>query len=219
MPYERFLTHGAESLTNAELLAVILRTGTRNCSATELAGQILGCREKKNTSLRVLFDIGYEDLVGIDGIGEVKAVKILCLAELFRRIGQDTAKEKLSFSDPSTVADYYMETLRHKNQEHSLLLMLDNKLSLIREEVLSIGTVNLTVLSPRDIYMKALHAGAVRILLVHNHPSGDPTPSRQDIEVTKRIRDAGELLDVLLVDHLIIGDGKYTSLKETGYLE
>ena len=219
MPYERFSAYGPGSLTNAELLALILRTGTRSLSATQLADQILKLKDPDNSSFKVLFELSMEDLLAVRGIGEVKAVKILCLSEIARRIGQDQARKKLSFQNPSSVADYYMESLRHKDQEHCILMMLDNRLSLIRDEILYIGTANLTVVSSRDIYRKALQAGAVRIMLIHNHPSGDPTPSRQDIEISEKIREAGELLDIELLDHLIIGDGCYSSLREAGYIQ
>jgi DNA repair protein RadC len=219
LPYERFLACGPGSLTNAELLAVILRTGTANVSATELARQVLTSRDPDNTGLSVLYDLTMKDLLAMKGIGEVKAVKLLCLSELSRRISMEKASEKLSFFCPEAVSDYYMELLRHEKQEKTFLLLLDNKMALIREILLTIGTVNSTLLSPRDIYIRALREGAVSIILLHNHPSGDPTPSRMDIEMTNQIWMAGRLLDIELADHLIIGDNCYVSMRESGYLE
>ena len=219
LPYERFLAYGPGSLTNAELLAVILRTGTANVSATELARQVLTSRDPDNTGLSVLYDLTMKDLLAMKGIGEVKAVKLLCLSELSRRISMEKASEKLSFCCPEAVSGYYMELLRHEKQEKTFLLLLDNKMALIREILLTIGTVNSTLLSPRDIYIRALREGAVSIILLHNHPSGDPTPSRMDIEMTNQICLAGRLLDIELADHLIIGDNCYVSMRESGYLE
>lgn len=219
LPYERFLAYGPGSLTNAELLAVILRTGTASISATELARQVLASRDPENTGLSVLYDLTLKDLLKMKGIGEVKAVKLLCLSELSRRIAMEKASEKLVFGSPEAVAGYYMELMRHEKQEKAFLLLLDNKMALIREILLTIGTVNSTLLSPRDIYIRALREGAVSIILLHNHPSGDPTPSRMDIEMTNQICLAGRLLDIELADHLIIGDNCYVSMRESGYLE
>lgn len=219
MPYERFLAYGAKSLTDAELLAVILRTGTAQMSATELAGQVLSLRESTNQSLSVLYDLTMTDLKGIRGIGEVKAVKILCLSELAGRMQQGLKERSLQFSRPQTVADYYMETMRHLEQEQVLLLLLDNRLALIREQILSIGTANMAVLSPRDVFRNALKDSAVFVMLLHNHPSGNPAPSDEDIELTKRIASAGRMLELELIDHIIIGNRRFVSMKEAGYLK
>ena len=216
MPYERFLSCGAGSLTNAELLAIILRTGTKEKSATQLSREILGFYDSGASDLSALHRLTREDLMSIPGIGEVKAVKILSLAEISRRLVREQAARRLVFSSPSSVADYYMEDLRHLETETAILVLLDNKLALLKEETLSLGTVNCTLLSPREIFLRALRWGAVNIMLLHNHPSGDPTPSRMDLEVTERISRVGKLLGIHLIDHLVIGDLSYTSLREYG---
>lgn len=216
MPYERFLACGASSLTNAELLAIILRTGTREKNATLLSRDILGFFEEGAVDLSALHRLTLEDLMSIPGIGEVKAVKILSLAEISRRLVRERAASRLVFSSPPAVADYYMEQMRHLETETAVLVMLDNRMALIREEVLSLGTVNCTLLSPREIFLRALRWGAVNIMLLHNHPSGDPTPSEMDKEITERIFRAGQMLGIQLIDHLIIGDLSYTSLREYG---
>lgn len=216
MPYERFLSCGASSLTNAELLAIILRTGTREKNATQLSREILGFYQEGASDLSALHRLTLEDLKGIPGIGEVKAVKILSLAEISRRLVRERAASRLVFSSPSAVADYYMEQLRHLETETAVLVMLDNRMALLREEILSLGTVNCTLLSPREIFLRALRWGAVNIMLLHNHPSGDPAPSGIDIEITERIYKAGQILGIQLIDHLIIGDLRYTSLREWG---
>ena len=216
MPYERFLSCGASSLTNAELLAIILRTGTREKNAVQLSREILGFFEQGACDLSALHRLTLEDLKSIPGIGEVKAVKILSLAEISRRLVRERASSRLVFSSPSAVADYYMEQLRHLETETAVLVLLDNRMALLREEVLSLGTVNCTLLSPREIFLRALRWGAVNIMLLHNHPSGDPTPSGMDMEITERICNAGQILGIQLIDHLIIGDLSYTSLRECG---
>lgn len=216
MPYERFLSCGASSLTNAELLAIILRTGTKEKNATQLSREILGFFEEGSTDLSALHRMTLEDLESIPGIGEVKAVKILSLAEISRRLVRERAASRLVFSSPSAVADYYMEQMRHLETETAVLVLLDNKMALLREEVLSLGTVNCTLLSPREIFLRALRWGAVNIMLLHNHPSGDPTPSGMDKEITERICKAGQILGIQLIDHLIIGDLSFTSLRECG---
>ena len=126
--------------------------------------------------------------------------------------------ELFNCSNPSDVADYFMEKLRHEEQEKSILLCLDNKLNLIEEYLLSIGTVNSASLSPRDVIMRALKCGASNILLLHNHPTGDPSPSRADVSITNKISESGIMLDIRLQDHIIIGDRSYCSLREKGLL-
>ncbi len=214
LPYERFMELGARSLTNAELLAIMLRTGTAGRSALEVARQILG----EGDTLSVLHDLTLKDLQQIPGIGQVKAVQLLCIAEMSIRLSRERASRKLSFRSPDSVAEYYMEQLRHEATERVLLLLLDSKLMLLREILLSIGSVNASIVSPREIYRLALRENAVHVMLLHNHPSGDPTPSREDIQVTKKVARAGKDMDITLIDHLVIGDTRYVSMKEQGLL-
>lgn len=217
-PYEKFLNHGPEALTEAELLAIILRTGTRNRSALELAGQVLHLFKGREDGLNGLHHISLKELMEIPGIGEVKAVKLKCIAELAIRMAKERAAVSLCFQSPRTVAEYYMETLRHEEKEKILLLLLDNRLHLIEESIISVGTVNASLLSSRDVFMKALRFGASNLMLLHNHPSGDPSPSKQDIVITEKIKEAGKLMDIPLTDHIILGDGCYISLKEAALL-
>ena len=218
LPYEKFLKSGAASLSEAELLAIILRTGTRNCPALALAGQVLSLSCGRERGPNALHHISLAELMDIPGIGEVKAVKIKCIAELSKRMAMERAGQELKFDAPKTVASYFMEELRHEEKENSLLLSLDNRLHLIEKYVLSIGTVNESLLSPREVFVQALKCKASHVMLLHNHPSGDALPSGQDILITKKIKEAGELVGIPLIDHIIIGDGCYTSLKEKGLL-
>ena len=222
MPYERFEAYGREALSNSELLAVLLRSGTRKVPVTELARHLLRLGNGDGTSLSVLYSLSREDLLRVPGIGPVKAIQIQCLLELSRRLAREAAHfcgTRLVCSDPQVVADYYMESLRHEEQERVVALFLDNRLTLIREETVTIGTADASLCSPRDIYRRALQSGASALLVLHNHPSGNPDPSPQDILLTGKLAEAGRLMEIRLVDHIIIGDRCYCSLKENGLLQ
>ena len=218
MPYEKFIKLGPEALTEKELLAIILRTGTQNYSATELADMILSYQTGRYEGLNALHHLTIKDLMSIPGIGEVKAVKLKCISELAKRMAKEKAEKALRFNKPSTVAEYFMEELRHEEKENIILLSLDNKMQLIEKYVLSVGTVNASLLSSREVFVQALKDRASNVMLLHNHPSGDPVPSEQDILITNKIKEAGLLLDIPLIDHIIIGSGCYISLKEHGLL-
>lgn len=218
MPYEKFLRLGSQSLTEAELLAIIIRTGTKDRKPVEIGREILSLPSVKEHGLSGLYHVTVKELMGIKGIGQVKAVKLKCLAELSMRMAMTAARKELQFLNPSSVARYYMEKLRHEKKEKVLLLLLDNKARLIEEEVLSVGTVSASLLSPREVFITALKKEAVHIMLLHNHPSGDPAPSSQDMKITDDIKEIGGMIDIPLIDHIIIGDNKYMSFKEAGLL-
>lgn len=214
LPYERFLRFGPESLSEAELLAIIIRTGTKDCNALQLAEQVLALAKYPKEGLLGLYDVSVKELQKIKGIGEVKAVKLKCLTELSMRISAATAQDGVSFSSSGQVADYFMERLRHKKTECVMLVCLDAKVQVISEQKLSEGSVRMSLISPREIFLAALQCNAVNIMLVHNHPSGDPTPSRADLELTANVKEMGDIMDIPLLDHVIIGDNCYTSFKE-----
>lgn len=218
MPYEKFLRFGPEGLTESELLAIILRTGTKDNSALQLAEQVLALAKYPRDGLLGLYDVTLEELMDIKGIGMVKAVKLKALTELSMRISCATAKQGLTFTKSGSVAAYYMEQLRHRQTECILLLCLDNKGQLIRDKKLVDGSVKMAYVSPREIFLEALQNKAVHIILIHNHPSGDPTPSLADIELTNTVKEMGEKLDIPLLDHIIIGDNRYTSFREQSLL-
>lgn len=211
-PYEKCERFGASSLTNIELLAVLLRTGTKGESSIELARKLLYPDGKDTGGGLSLLYKGREELLKIHGIGKVKAIQISCLCELTKRLSQMTAGKELDFSRPDTIASYYMEDMRHRRQEYMKLLLLNSKMRLIGESELSKGTVNMSLVSPREVFIEALQKNAVYIILLHNHPSGDPSPSRDDVLVTKRVKEAGALIGIELLDHIIIGDNCYVSL-------
>lgn len=217
-PYEKFRAKGADALSDAELLAIIIRTGTKNERAIDLSKRILSMPNCDNNILNII-ELSLKDLLDINGIGMVKAVQIKCIAELSRRISKTAAAKRLHMNNPETIADYYMEDLRFTNQEVAVLLMLDTKNRLIGEKIISKGTVKAALISPREIFVEALASNAVNIILLHNHPSKDPSPSREDLLVTKRVKAAGDMIGINLLDHIIIGDKSYTSLKEQGVLD
>lgn len=214
MPYERFLKYGAESLTDTELLAIILRTGTKEKNALELAGDILHLQGNMQGKLIGLHQLTLTQLKSISGIGEVKAVKVKAIGELARRMSKQSIREKTKFDRPDKLAEYYMESMRHYTTECVLLVMLDNKGHMLGDHMISKGIVNASLVSPREIFALALKHDASSIILVHNHPSGDPTPSKADKQITKQVYECSKLMNIPLIDHIIIGDHTYSSFKE-----
>ncbi len=214
-PYERCLKLGEQSLTDAELLSVILRSGTYGRSALELAQDILLLCDQ---NLEGIYHLSIHDFMQIQGIGEVKAIQIKAIGELSKRIVRGHTRDQIDFRSPETVAGYYMETLRHEEQELLLCMMLDTKNRILKEAEIFRGTVNASLVSPREVFLEALKFHAVNLILIHNHPSGDPQPSHEDLLVTSRIAEAGELLNIHLLDHIIIGNQCYVSFCERNLL-
>ena len=214
-PYEKCLHYGAEYLSDAELLAVIIRTGTTGRKSIDVAQEILNCNEK---SLLNLYHMSFKELMAIPGIGTVKAIQLKCLAEITKRMTKAVRIREVTLNSASSVAAYYMEELRHEGRENLMLCMFDSQCVLLGDEVISIGTVNASLVSPREIFIRALAHQAVYIILLHNHPSGVPLPSTQDRLVTKKVQECGELMGIYLSDHIIIGDNQYFSFKEENLL-
>lgn len=187
--------------------------------ALQLAKQVLALSKGREKGLLGLQHLSVGDLCKVNGIGRVKAVKIKCLIELSRRLAMADTRERLQFTKPETVADYYMERLRGKETEEVILVMTDNKNRLICDRTLSKGTVNCSLVSPREIFLMAMEYHAVHILLIHNHPSGDASPSRQDIEITKHLAQLCGMMQLPLTDHIIVGDNCYVSFRESGLLK
>lgn len=212
-PYEKCMEYGAGSLTDAELLAVILRSGTHGRSSVELSRDILRLSGRES-GLTGLYGLSLEDLRKVKGIGKVKALQVQAIGELSKRLSRERAKKGLVLDRPDTIAEYYMEQLRHEEQERLICMMLDTKNHLLGQCELFRGTVNASLISPREIFLQAFRFHAVNLILIHNHPSGDPTPSKEDYCVTERVFQGGELLDIHLLDHIVIGDQQYVSFRE-----
>ncbi len=215
-PYEKCMHYGPKYLSDAELLAVIFRTGTKGKTSVELAQLILA---QGNKNLLNLYDYTYEHLIQIPGIGQVKAVQLKCIAEISRRIAKTVRIDRMVFDQPATIADYYMENLRHEKKERFMVCMFDSSCHFLGDCVLSVGSVNASLVSPREVFIQALQAQAVSIILLHNHPSGNPKPSHADQQITERIAACGKFLQIMLADHIIIGDNKYYSFREKGLLD
>lgn len=216
-PYERCLAVGPEGLTDAELLAVVLRTGTRGQGALETARQVLELCAPYG-GLSGLYHLSGSELQQISGIGTVKSAQLSCIGELAKRFSRNRTTKEQAFLTPEGVAAYFMEEMRHKEKEELRAAFLDTKGNLLKEVVLSVGTVNEALISPREIFMDALRYQAVGMILIHNHPSGDPEPSEEDVLVTRQVVEAGRLLGISLLDHIVLGDNCYISLKERGII-
>lgn len=217
LPYDKFLKYGVEKLSDVELLAILIRSGTKDKNPLELSREVLKLLDEKR-GLLGLFHVEWKDLLSIHGIGKVKAIQLICVAEIAKRISYAKAREGIDFNDPRKVAFYYMESLRHEEKENFVLCMLDNKCKLIKDCTLFVGTINSTIVSTREIFVEALKQGASYIIILHNHPSGDPTPSLQDKQMTYKIKEVSRLIDIPLIDHIIIGDNQFISFNEKGLL-
>jgi len=213
-PRERMMRYGAEALSHTELLAILLRTGTKRQSALHLAGAIM----KECGSLRNLMDMSMEQLTAIRGIGPAKAVQLRAGIELGKRISRSSLGDAYVVRRPKDAADYIMEELRFLKKEHFICLFLNTKNHIIARETLSMGTLNASLVHPREVFRAAIQRSSASIICAHNHPSGDPTPSPEDIALTQRLVQAGELVGIDVLDHLIIGDGRFVSLKEHGHM-
>ncbi|NLN96797.1 MAG: DNA repair protein RadC [Eubacteriaceae bacterium] len=214
-PREKLIELGAQSLTKAELIAIIISTGTREKSAIDLGREILF---RFGDNLSDFLDMRIEELCrdkSLKGIGVAKACKIKAALELGKRLG-DTKPQDETITTPEAAASCLMDALRYKKTEHFAILILDTKRKLINRELISIGTLDASIAHPREIFSPAIRQHGSAIIVGHNHPSGDPTPSREDIAVTRRLVDAGELLGIPVLDHVIVTDQAYISLRQNG---
>lgn len=217
MPYEKCMQFGAASLSDAQLLAVIIKTGTKNRTSLALAQELLQLPPSYG-GLLGLHHLKLQDLMQIRGIGKVKAVQLLCAVELAKRLARQTKENLTNLSNPSDVAAYFMEEMRNLETEHLYAAFLDASGHLLHEDIVFKGTVQTSIVSPREILRLALQYDAAHYIILHNHPGGDPTPSREDIHITRRLSEASGIIGIPLMDHIIIGDNQYISLKERGYL-
>lgn len=213
-PRERFVKYGPNSLSTHELIAIILRTGYKNESVLELSKKLL----YKYNSLKELSQISIKELTEQKGIGISKAVEIKSCFELCKRLQSESFQENIRLKSPESIYLFLKDTLEMKTQEHLIALYLNTKGELIKKKTLFIGSLNSSLIHPREIFKYAVKYSAASIILVHNHPSGDPTPSIHDIDVTKIINENGKMMDISLLDHLVIGRDKYYSFKEQGIL-
>ena len=209
-PRERLLKYGKESLSNEELLSIILKTGTKNYSAKELSNHIL----KNFKNIKEMKYITINKLTEINGIGEVKAIELLAALELGKRVYYIEQKEKVLLNSSKKIYEYFKNIFIEEYQECFYALYLDTKSKLISYKLLFKGTINSSCVHPREVFKNAFLESAYSIIVIHNHPSGDPSPSKEDIKVTETLMQVGKIMAIPVVDHIIIGNNQYYSFYE-----
>ncbi|MBU3913052.1 MAG: DNA repair protein RadC, partial [Nanoarchaeota archaeon] len=206
---ERFLKHGPEALSDAELFAILLRTGSKGENVIDMSNRLIA-----EHGLDKLFECSLKELQEINGIGPSKAMQVAAMNEILKRI--NLAKKPITFlSSASKVFEFMHERLKDEKQENFIAIHLNNRNYFIKEELITKGILDASIIDPREVFKSAIRNSASRIILVHNHPSGDPSPSKEDQEVTEKLFDAGELLGIKILDQVIIGKDKYWSWKES----
>ena len=214
-PRERLYMYGSENLSNEELLSIILKTGTKNMSVKEVSLKLL----ESIGDISRFRDVGINTLMKIDGIGKVKAIEIKAALELGRRVYMNNDRvEKLVFNNAQVIYNYFCERLIDKKQEYFYCVYLDTKGKYIDKKCLFVGTINSSVVHPREIFKEAYLLSANSIVCVHNHPSGDSTPSKEDISITRKIKEISIIHGIKLVDHVVIGNGNYFSFFDNNML-
>ncbi|KKH98800.1 DNA repair protein RadC [Methanosarcina sp. 1.H.T.1A.1] len=212
-PRERLIKNGPESLSNAELLGIVLRTGSREENVVSLCSRILSEYSIKQLSLA-----NVSRLTQVHGVGKAKAAQIAAVFELARRLETFIEEPKRKIGSPKDVYTLMYPKMREQKKEKFITLYLDTKNQILKEEVVSIGSLNASIVHPREVFKLALLESSASVIMVHNHPSGDPSPSREDIMVTEKLVEGGKLLGIDILDHIIIGDGRYVSLKDEGFV-
>ena len=216
-PREKLCNYGVESLSNSELIAIIIRTGYKNFTALDLANQVI---RFDSSGIKYLGGISVEELQAIKGIGQCKASQIVAAVELGKRISTYKGfEEKIRVNSPEIISNLFMEEMKYFKREHFRTINLDTKNQIIGVEEISIGNLNSSIVHPREVFNVAIRKSANSIILLHNHPSGDSTPSMEDVNVTRRLIEAGNIIGIKVLDHIIIGEDRYTSFKEKNILE
>lgn len=209
-PRERLAKYGADAVTNTELIAILLRTGSARESALSLANRLLS-----QFGVRGIAKASVEELAQVKGIGLAKAAQLKAAFELGKRLATTGDEARRTIQSPQHAADLVMEDLRYRDREHFQIILLDTRNCLIgTPRTVAVGGLNVNRVEPREIFKEAITHSAHAVILVHNHPSGDPTPSADDRALTQRLLEAGKLMGIQVLDHVIIGDGKFASLKE-----
>jgi DNA repair protein RadC len=212
-PYEKLEMYGESVLSNSELLAIIIKTGTKDETAVQLAQKILALNNE-NDNLRFLQEISIQDLMQIKGIGRVKAIQLKAVCEIAKRMSRPIDNNKIVIKSPTDVANLLIEELRYEKREILKVLILNTKNVVKKISNIAIGGVSWINVEPKDILQDAIKMGMNKIIIVHNHPSGDAFPSNSDIEMTKKIDKCAELFGIQLLDHIVIGDGTFYSIKQ-----
>ena len=211
-PYEKLEQYGEKNLTNAELLAIIIKTGTKEETAVGLAQQILKLNNGQQDNLNFLRDLTVQEFMKIKGIGKVKAIQLKAVCELAIRMNAVINYKEKQILKPKDIAEILIEKMRFEKQEILKVAMLDNKNKLIKIKDIAKGGGNFVTATIKSVLNEAVKIEAAKIILIHNHPSGDPTPSNQDIEFTNKVEQASKILGIQLLDHIVIGNGDYVSI-------
>ena len=210
-PYEKLMTYGEESLSNSELLAIIIKTGTKEKTALDLARQVMNLSSNENNDLRFLQEISINELMNIKGIGKVKAIELKALGELTKRMSQPINLNKVCIKTKADVANILMQEMRYEKNEVLKLILLNNKNVVQKIINVATGKDNALVFDVKQILSEPIKLQIPKIILVHNHPSGNSSPSKEDFEATKKVKQCCDLMGIQLLDHIVIGDGEYSS--------
>ena len=211
-PYEKLEMYGEKSLSNAELIAIIIKSGTRNESSVSIAQKILALEKNGENNLRFLQNISIKEFMSIKGIGKVKALQLKAICELTKRMSKPIDTSQVQINSPKDVADLLTDEMRFEKREIVKAIILDSKNTIVKIVDVCYGGTNSAVLKPKDVLQEAIKLGLPKIILVHNHPSGDPTPSKSDFEFTERLVQASKIMGIEVLDHIVIGDYKFESI-------
>ena len=211
-PYEKMELYGETVLSNAELLAIIIKTGTKEESSVTIAQKLLSINPTSKNNLDFLKEMTIEELMNIKGIGKAKAIQLKAVAELAKRMSMPSNYQKIKINRPEDIARLLMEEMRLEKQEHVKLIILNNKNEIKKKKKIAQGGINSVNMSMREILVEPIRIQAPKMILIHNHPSGDSTPSKADIQITQRLFEVAQLFDIELLDHIVIGNGNFTSI-------
>lgn len=213
-PREKMINHGPSALSNSELLAILIRTGSKEKSAIDLGNEVI----KKIDGLTKIHDVTHEELLNINGIGNAKACVLLASIELNKRISSLALKKRVRITSPNDIINIFMDELRFEKRENFITVLLNTKNEVISKEIISIGNLNTSIVHPREVYKLAIKKSASSIIFIHNHPSGDSKPSKNDKNITNRLVKAGDIIGIDVIDHIILGNDEYFSFKENNLI-
>ena len=207
-PYEKLQIYGANKLSNAELLSIIIKTGTKEYTSIDLANKVLSF----NSNIRGMLDCSIEEFMTVKGIGKVKAIQLTAIGELAKRMSKPLNILNIKITSPNDVCNLLMDELKYEKREKVKVIILNAKNNILKIVDLGTGTTSIAIIDPKDVLLEVVKMGAPKMILIHNHPSGDPTPSIQDLRITKRLCECSKMFGIELLDHIVIGDGRYESI-------
>lgn len=209
-PYEKLQIYGANKLSNAELLSIIIKTGTKEYTSIDLANKVLSLNT--NSNIRGMLDCSIEEFMTVKGIGKVKAIQLTAIGELTKRMSKPLNILNIKITSPNDVCNLLMDELKYEKREKVKVIILNAKNNILKIVDLGTGTTSIAIIDPKDVLLEVVKMGAPKMILIHNHPSGDPTPSIQDLRITKRLCECSKMFGIELLDHIVIGDGRYESI-------